>query len=466
MWDACCAQAAHDLCPFSLNAYHIVTGINLTNFAVLDGFTITGGVADDNHRPLIADESQLHGGGIFLSSPDFNQMQDGPVIARCRLVANDAEDGAGLYNEVGPTGGSKPTFANLEFRGNSATHDGGGAWSGPGNQPLWVNCLFAGNTADSDGAGLFMMDGTSDGLTNCTFVSNSAVGGAAGGVYLDGTGVSPPTTIANCIFWLNTDAGGSGADAQIAVAGFAVTLAQSDVQGIMTALPSGVIDGGGNIDADPQFVNPAAGNYRLLAFSPCVEVGDNLALPLDLADLNQDLVVMETTPRDLDINDRVMDSPDFGALATVDMGAYEFVASACPWDCDPVPGDGVVGITDFLALLGAWTAVGVPCDQTGGPGVGIQDFLAMFGSWGPCPCAPPAPTVPSLQEEIENAGLVWPDDWDAFVDVMVNGTQGQQDNYLCWMKHYLGGNCHGLACIPPTCPGPDPFSSPPLTHLP
>jgi hypothetical protein len=55
---------------------------------------------------------------------------------------------------------------------------------------------------------------------------------------------------------------------------------------------------------------------------------------------------------------------------------------ACPWDLD---GDGDVGITDFLELLGAWgTDPGGPPDFDGG-GVGITDFLELLANWGPCP---------------------------------------------------------------------------------
>ena len=54
----------------------------------------------------------------------------------------------------------------------------------------------------------------------------------------------------------------------------------------------------------------------------------------------------------------------------------------CPWDMD---GDGIVGITDFLALLGAWgTDPGGPPDFDGDGNVGITDFLFLLGEWGPC----------------------------------------------------------------------------------
>jgi hypothetical protein len=54
----------------------------------------------------------------------------------------------------------------------------------------------------------------------------------------------------------------------------------------------------------------------------------------------------------------------------------------CVWDCEPLP-DGVVGVTDFLALLAQWGGPG-SCDFDGG-GVSITDFLLLIGVWGPCP---------------------------------------------------------------------------------
>ena len=53
----------------------------------------------------------------------------------------------------------------------------------------------------------------------------------------------------------------------------------------------------------------------------------------------------------------------------------------CPWDIDV---DGVVGITDFLALLGAWGPnPGHPADFDGDGIIGIKDFLELLANWGP-----------------------------------------------------------------------------------
>jgi hypothetical protein len=54
----------------------------------------------------------------------------------------------------------------------------------------------------------------------------------------------------------------------------------------------------------------------------------------------------------------------------------------CPWDTD---GDGIVGINDFLDLLGAWGPnPGHAADFDGDGEVGINDFLELLANWGPC----------------------------------------------------------------------------------
>ena len=50
-----------------------------------------------------------------------------------------------------------------------------------------------------------------------------------------------------------------------------------------------------------------------------------------------------------------------------------------------VDGDGVIGILDFLSLLGAWgTDPGGPPDFDGDGDVGVTDMLALLAGWGPC----------------------------------------------------------------------------------
>ena len=84
---------------------------------------------------------------------------------------------------------------------------------------------------------------------------------------------------------------------------------------------------------------------------------------------------------------RFVDDPNtkdtgFGDPPIVDMGAYEFQNTSCPWD---LHGDGNVGPGDLLILFGWWC-----CDPNGPPdfnGDGIvntTDLLELFANWGEC----------------------------------------------------------------------------------
>ncbi|MDY7110589.1 MAG: hypothetical protein SYC29_18305, partial [Planctomycetota bacterium] len=143
--------------------------------------------------------------------------------------------------------------------------------------------------------------------------------------------------------------------------------------------------GGANLDADPMFTDPGAGEYDLAPGSPCIDAADNAALPPDELDLDDDGDTDEPIPLDLAGEARVIDDPDtedtgHGEPPIVDMGAYEFQPSECPADFD---GDGDVDTADLLFLLGAW---GTPDGDVDGDGdTDTADVLALLAAWGDCP---------------------------------------------------------------------------------
>lgn len=133
--------------------------------------------------------------------------------------------------------------------------------------------------------------GSSPTVTNCTFSGNSVTnyGGAIGNFY----GSNP--TLHNSILWGNTAHTGS----QIYDENSTTTITHSCIQGGYA--------GDGNISSDPLLNanDPSSDDYLTLrAGSPCINAGDNSAVPSGI-----------TT--DLAGNPRISGS-------TVDMGAYEY----------------------------------------------------------------------------------------------------------------------------------------------
>jgi hypothetical protein len=116
-------------------------------------------------------------------------------------------------------------------------------------------------------------------------------------------------------------------------------------------------------------------DIRLQPDSPCIDAGNNNA-------------IAALTASDLDGNPRFVDDPDtadtgFGDPPIVDMGAYEFQGSPCPWDLD---GDGNVFVVDLLTLLMDFGSCdGSPADFDGDGCVTVVDLLTLLFNFGPCP---------------------------------------------------------------------------------
>jgi len=265
------------------NCYHVVM-IARDDETVLDGLTITGG--NDNG-------SQGNGGGL-------HNFEASPILINCIFSENSANrDGGGIANF-----GGSPTLINCIFSRNSANH-GGGMYNRENiSKPILLNCIFSGNTAGA-GGGMYNWDETSSTLTNCTFAFNSADNSFGGGGMWN---QSSSSTVNNCIFWGNSYREGMDEVAQIIQAIRPLIINYTCVQGW-----TGALGGTGNIGHDPAFVKPGYwdangvrvdGDYHLLPNSPCIDAGDNSAVPLSLS-------------TDLDGNPRIVGG-------TVDMGVYEF----------------------------------------------------------------------------------------------------------------------------------------------
>ena len=284
-----------------------VRGVYLTPNAVLNGFTVTKGLADIGggvycnvdalvtNCTILQNKAGLRGGGVAFGR-----------IWNCKIWQNISD-----FNESGNFGGGVYSSAvyNSSIYGNSAWGvygQGGGIFGG-----MASNCLIERNES-------YLGGGTSDAFVeNSMIISNQARygsgshhgtnqnclivrniphpwnGGHGGGAYQallinctlcynlmngDGAG-SWECNVRNSIFYFNDCGSGTA------------TYSRADT----------LLTGEGNITNDPQFVDAAAGNYHLRRGSPCINAGNN-------ADVEGEA--------DLEGNSRIITD-------IVDMGAYE-----------------------------------------------------------------------------------------------------------------------------------------------
>jgi len=256
------------------------------------------GTGSENHRAFYC-ETDLKTDFTLAGLTIINSYSDGAV-----LCANDAVDGIQVIDKcifkdnVGiDRGGAIYLLSNEgHVHITSCTFQNNVAYAGGAIYSWWSeahikNCLFSGNvsTADSDiaGGGAIMGWVTLANvydfefqIENCTFTGNQAVRGGAM-AFIRSTDVS----LRNNILWDNK-ASAEGDEVYINTwisfyGYFSVDYCdlQGGESGIVRDLHCSVSWGAGNIDTDPDFVDPCYGDYHLLSISPCVDSGDPCYVP-------------------------------------------------------------------------------------------------------------------------------------------------------------------------------------------
>jgi predicted outer membrane repeat protein len=293
------------------------------------------------------------GGGLYTASGN-------PNVTHCTFSGNAGAIGGGLYTASG-----NPNVTHCTFSGNSGAYGGGGGLYISSGSPNVTNCVFFGNSGTYYGGGLYNASGNPR-LTNCTFSGNSATYDGGGLYSSDST-----ATMADCVVWGNTTPQVSGL----------VTVTYSCVQGGWA--------GAGNTSTDPLFVDAASGNLRLQTGSPCIDAGQNAAVP---AGVTTDL---DGQPRFLD-DPAATDCPyapgTCGVAPLVDMGAYEFVPPVHRGD---VNCDGLVNNGDIDAFVLVLT--------------NLDGYAAAY------------PDCDVMMADVNGDGLVNNGDIDAFVALLTGG---------------------------------------------
>lgn len=285
------------------------------------------------------------GAGLFFSH-NIGQTAGNLTLRNCAFLCNRSpisfKGGGGAYvnamqlwmkqcifegNYASPWGGAMTcaieasgAILNSRFDGNESTELGGALNlnNGSGVDVLIANCRFFENRCgepthpDTGSGGAIATDGGNLRLINCSLANNHVVAQWGGSAIFYQSHESS-TSIQNCVVWGNSTQQGGGA----ALSGFSGSINYSCLQ---DSFAGGV----GNLFVDPKFVDSGEGNLSLQSVSPCLDAGNDAALPTDALDIDGDNDVTETLPIDLQGNSRKLDHPVDGfGTPLLDLGAYE-----------------------------------------------------------------------------------------------------------------------------------------------
>ncbi len=257
--------------------------------AVLEGFTFTGGhhqggggiLCFSYSSPTIVDclvsgnYSTIYGGGIYCDRSD-------PVFLNCTVTNNSSVEnsrGSGIYCDE-----SNPVLIDCTISGNGPYEGFACAYSDPvlqnctisdnawtgfcalGSDPIVTQCTITGNATEGHGGGIHgvLLGGS---FTDCDISNNTAFslfGDPMGGAFYC---LESDPYITNCILWSDEP------DEIYCTGSLVPTVRYSDIGGGWS--------GSGNIDADPMFVHPPAGDYHINVSSPCIDTGTGSGAPLE-----------------------------------------------------------------------------------------------------------------------------------------------------------------------------------------
>ena len=165
------------------------------------------------------------------------------ILTGFTVTNGNSDEGGGIY-----LNSSSPILKNLTIKNNNTSYyGGGGIYCNSYSIPHIENVILIGNS----GYGLYCYTNSSPYLLNVTFTKNSH-GICA---YYDAN-----PDLNNCILWDN------GSSEISEYQDHDIDVYYSDIQGGWS--------GTGNIDSNPQFINPTLGNYHLSPGSPCIDAGN------------------------------------------------------------------------------------------------------------------------------------------------------------------------------------------------
>ena len=282
-------------------------------------------------------------------------------------------------------GGSPQIIGNIIRNNVTRSGNGGGIYIVSGAHVAIVQNLIYGNTSGCGGGALAMWGGGVPLGDTEVLVANNTIGnntGGTGGGYSDCAKMnqlwgdfdwfSATQVFVNNIFYGNSDIPALNCGSPYYGAG-GTELTQPIFDHNILSNASGPFFGNycvdtsakyGNIAADPQLVNPGAGDYHLRATSPAIDAGNASALQL-LKNLDGVWVA-----KDFDGNPREQDATGQG-YPVIDIGAYEFTGAV-----NSSPTRLVVSASAYTGPAGSnYTLIGTLSSALGVPTGPVTFFL-------------------------------------------------------------------------------------------
>jgi len=205
---------------------------------------------------IVRNNSSLSAGaGLYIDESDI-------IIISTKIYGNEASGaGGGIFML-----NSDPTLEHVEIYNNNSYNDGGGINCYSSNPDLNYVAIY-GNTTQWNGGGLSAYNNSTINMTNVTFSENFSPQDGCGIAVLYNSSVY----LLNSIIWDNYPY-------EIYISNSAyLSVDYSNIHGGVSGITSfGTFDWleGGNINVDPLFVDPNAGDFSLQGDSPCIDAGD------------------------------------------------------------------------------------------------------------------------------------------------------------------------------------------------
>lgn len=224
------------------NACHVVIASGSADGAVLDGFTVTGGGGSSE----IQEDIEVNGNTITkLGGGGLHNYMAAPVYANLIVSGNrNPFYGAGIYNDQ-----SSAIFTNVLLINNLSEFLGGGMLNANMSFPVFTNVTISNNYAAVDGGGIAN-------INSFPAFRNAIVHGNSSSYSNDNS-----------------------------FPAFEYSL----IEGMPEDQNNHILNG----SLDPQFTDPAAGDYTVKLGSPVVNAGNSVYYEIglfpDLTDINTDL---------------------------------------------------------------------------------------------------------------------------------------------------------------------------------